>query len=95
MAQLQNDLNEFVALLNSHKVEYLVVGECELERNSGRVAVQQERADRRASLAADVQGIAESQDRARQSSSSVATSRAAASIRGSSAVGTSHATPSK
>ncbi len=26
MAQLQNDLNEFVALLNSHKVEYLVVG---------------------------------------------------------------------
>jgi hypothetical protein len=26
LAQLQNDLNEFVALLNSHKVEYLVVG---------------------------------------------------------------------
>jgi Nucleotidyl transferase of unknown function (DUF2204) len=26
LAQLQTDLNEFVALLNSHKVEYLVVG---------------------------------------------------------------------
>jgi hypothetical protein len=26
LAQLQTDLNEFVGLLNSHKVEYLVVG---------------------------------------------------------------------
>lgn len=26
MANLQSDLNEFVALLNSRKVEYLVVG---------------------------------------------------------------------